>query len=146
MKRTTTDIESLDETGAEMERLTKTYWQDIVPYAKHMDLVFWHQYVCNLEYLPDPEEEELVSRPAISLSEDAQYRDCDDKCILLGSYLYWKRIPFKYGACSYKKSDEQHHAIILTPQYGIIDCTFAGTAFPRSRDFYNVIPISRWLR
>jgi hypothetical protein len=110
-KLTVKKLRDVYQTGEQMERLVKTYHRDV------KDLDGWNifkafRYVANIPYIRDPKNIELLHRPKFVRSQKARFRDCDDKMILFGAWLYRQGIPFKFLAVSHKKDGSLHHVLI----------------------------------
>ncbi len=100
-------------------------------------------FIGNLPYIADPLDGEYIQRPKYTYSDDATFRDCDDKCIALGSCLIRRSIPFKFVAVSEDPKDEIHHVVIkakLPKEYGgwvFLDCTYPENNFLEHNTFYK---------
>ena len=114
------------QTAKEMVRLCTVYAGDLgnlarLPLPRYFDLVR------KLPYKADPKNAETLSRPKFLLEKDYSFRDCDDKAILMGSWLYLNKIPFGFYASSVKPNRQLHHVwtvarlngrdIVLDPTY-----------------------------
>jgi len=146
MIKTIIPLTSLFQTGSKMLYLTKRYWTDI---GNKVDWSFqdYFRFIADLPYIADPKNIEALQRPLYSLSNEAYFRDCDDKSILIACWCYGNYVPFRFIACSYELKDSPHHAIIEVesdegPMY--VDATYPDTPYPRDRDFYNIKPLTKW--
>jgi hypothetical protein len=113
-------------TGAEMMRLVKQYAADIGEMAK-WSLPKYYDFVKKLPYRKDPDNNETLARPLYTLSTAWPYRDCDDKAILIGSWLFLNKIPFKFRASSSRKDKILHHVYVIAKIGGkdlVIDATY----------------------
>ena len=113
-------------TGAEMMRLVKQYAADIGEKAK-WSLPKYYDFVKKLPYRKDPDNNETLARPLYTLSTAWPYRDCDDKAILIGSWLFLNKIPFKFRASSSRKDKILHHVYVIAKIGGkdlVIDATY----------------------
>ena len=113
-------------TGAEMMRLVKTYASDIGDKA-NWSLPKFYDFVKKLPYRKDPDNNETLARPLYTLSSAWPYRDCDDKAILIGSWLFLNKIPFKFRASSSRKDKILHHVYVIANIGGkdlVIDATY----------------------
>jgi hypothetical protein len=155
MRRTETQIDSVQETGAEMERLLRDYNGDVA-FADNWLFIDFYHYVRDLPYIEDPTESEALARPAISLSSKAPFRDCDDKALAMGCWLYRHGIPFRFIACSYEPELEVHHCAVQLGNYVnregmdfkgvVVDATYPHEdEFPPARKYYNIEGISEWV-
>ena len=114
------------QTAKEMVRLCTVYAGDLgnlarLPLPRYFDLVR------KLPYKADPKNAETLSRPKFLLEKDYSFRDCDDKAILMGSWLYLNKIPFGFYASSVKPNRQLHHVwtvaringrdVVLDPTY-----------------------------
>lgn len=150
MLRTVKNLKSIMQTGQEMLRMVKSYWDDVPQKHLNNSLVSWHRFVSDLPYIKDPVGIESVARPKILLTDNPEYRDCDDKSILIACWLYAHHIPFRFLAVSYQKDKEVCHAVVQTLDDDenpfIIDATYPNTSWPRDRNFYNETPITEWVQ
>lgn len=118
---------SPENTGAHMMRIVKSYANDIGEMAK-WPLPRFYNYVKNLPYLADPKGNEVLARPKWTLSKDWAFRDCDDKAILIGSWLYLNKVPFKFRASSSRKDGALHHVYTVAQINGkeiVLDATYS---------------------
>lgn len=104
----TRPLKDVFQTAAEMRRLTCLYWSDL---GRWLDAPFidYFNFVCALPYRSDPEQIETVSRPAFTLREDYAPRDCDDKAVLIASWLKGHGIPVRFVAISTSPDKELCH-------------------------------------
>jgi hypothetical protein len=109
-------------TGEKMVSLVKNYYKDLGHFLK-WPLCDFLSFVSRLKYLPDPIGQETISRPRHLLNASFPFRDCDDKSILVASYLYAHFIPFRFIAISTKNSGDLHHVLVKTAK-NLIDCTY----------------------
>lgn len=118
---------NVSETGAAMARLVRNYWHDIgplskMPFGKYFDLVR------RLPYVADPVGIETISRPAHSLNPRHTPRDCDDKAVLIGAWLYANYIPFRFVAVSRRADTDLHHTFCTALIFGKaaqVDATYS---------------------
>jgi len=132
-----------------MARLVRMYWRDIgnlskMPFGKYFDLVR------RLPYIPDPVGVETISRPAHSLNPSHSPRDCDDKAVLIGAWLYANGIPFRFVATSKGPDTELHHTFCVALVFGKaaqVDATykknFLGEFVPYSKNVFISDVISK---
>ena len=105
---TSRPLESADQTAAEMVRLVRTYSGDLGEKGR-WPLNKFFRHVAELEYRPDPKGHESVSRPALSMSENWPWRDCDDKAVMMGAWCYQNQLPFKFVGSSKRPDHQLHH-------------------------------------
>lgn len=116
MKKTTEELESYKQTIAKIFELIQKYHDDIAKFS-NWNLSQIYEYVKNLEYIPDPKNEETVSRPKYTIKANwSGARDCDDKTVILGSWAYHKSIPFRLVVSGSKKNP--HH---VYPEFYILN-------------------------
>jgi hypothetical protein len=144
MKRTEAELKDVYQTGAEMARLVRTYYRDVSDY---FDMPFgdYYRMVANLPYHPDPRGKETLSRPQYTLDPDYKPRDCDDKAILIGSWLYANRVPFRFIAVSGHKSQRLHHVFVLLDWCGKkvhADATYPKNTLGCVKEWTKVLDIS----
>lgn len=110
------------QTAAEMRRLTLEYWRDLGPWLDAPFISFFN-FVCALPYVEDPPECETVSRPAYTLQEGYRPRDCDDKAVLIASWLHGHGLPVRFVGVSTLQNRELCH--VFTECDGLdIDATY----------------------
>jgi len=134
----------VSETGAEMARLVRLYWRDLgkflkLPFGKFFD------YVRRLPYIADPETVETISRPAHSLRLGHAPRDCDDKAVLIGSWLYAHGIPFRFVAVGRFAGRPLHHTFATALLFGkevAIDATYGHNFLGQVQTYERKIFIS----
>lgn len=143
---TTVLLGSVKQTGAEMERLVRSYSNDVAQLA-HLPLNRFFDLVKNLKYIPDPQGREFVSRPAESMRPDAMHRDCDDKAIIIGAYLYLKHIPFRFVAVA-NGDVPLHHVLVqakINNRARIIDATYRWNRLFHFKPIKKFHPITGWI-
>jgi len=136
------ELKSINQTGAEMARLVRSYYGDIgrlanLPFGKFFDLVR------RLPYVADPVGVETISRPGHSLKPNHTPRDCDDKAVLIGAWLYANKIPFRFVAVSSRPDTNFHHTFcvaLVFDKAAQVDATyqknFLGQAVPYARQTF----------
>lgn len=68
----------------------------------------FYNYVLNLPYISDGEENEILVRPKYSLDKNYNVnRDCDDKCLALATFCELKNI--KYRIIVSGRKNKVHH-------------------------------------
>ncbi len=159
-RKKTIEALSMQDTGDALQRLCIQYNADVAAYDD-WEIGEFYELVKQLPYLDDPSDEEFCQRPAFTLSKEAYCRDCDDKAITMGAWLYRHDVPFRFVACSYKQEDDIHHCVIqlgecmigesddeLVKGDGIIlDATYPNEdKFPPTKQYYNIYPLTGYLR
>lgn len=114
------------QTAKEMVRLCTVYAGDLGTLAR-LPLPRYFDLIRKLPYKADPKNAETLSRPKFLLEKDYSFRDCDDKAILMGAWLYLNKIPFGFYASSVKPNRQLHHVwtvarlngrnVVLDPTY-----------------------------
>lgn len=148
MQTTKFNIDSLYDTGDMMYFTVENYHGDVA-FLDNEPLDYCFDFTANLPYIPDPKKYEALSRPAISLSKDAKFRDCDDKAIILGCCLYRRDIPFWFVAVSEDPKEDYHHVLIEIAKpwndflngekrkIRFLDCTYPENEFGKHNRFYK---------
>jgi hypothetical protein len=139
------NLRNIYQTGAAMASLVKNFNGDVSSFDGWSFDNFFLM-CCSLPYLPDPEGIETIHRPKFSLSNMVKYRDCDDKCVLLGSYLFRHGVPFKFVAQSQRPDKKIHHVSILTYDKKNLDCTYMQNYFGDLPPVTYQIAITPWIR
>jgi len=126
MKLSIETLQGVAHTGATMEKFVRLYYTDC-KHLFHCSLQRYFDLIKNLPYIADPHGIEFVSRPALTLTNKTLFRDCDDKAVLIGCYLYHKNIPFRFIAVSEKPTKELHHTLVevQTEPKAYIDATYS---------------------
>lgn len=142
----TRPLKSINETGALMRSLVLKYYTDVSLYRAYSVEEFFN-YVKNLPYIKDPQFEEFIHRPCLTMGEP-RYRDCDDKMVLMGSFLKLKGIPFRFVAVSYMANKKPHHVLIdasLGGVHNIVDPTYEWNCLETCRPVTNFLPLTKWI-
>ena len=140
-------LRSVNQTGYQMARLVKDYWTDVL-FFSNTPLIKFFNLVKRLKYIPDARGIEIIHRPKHVLNPKAKYRDCDDKAILLGAYLYMKKIPFRFIAVSNRPDKTIHHVLIQAKVYNksrLLDGTYPKNKIFKFKPIHYFKPISKWL-
>jgi hypothetical protein len=127
---TQTRLVSANDTAENMTRLVSLYANDLGDKI-NWPLQKFYDFVKGLPFKSDPPGHESIARPALTLQSSWPWRDCDDKSILIGSWLYSNKIPFKFQASSKAPSGLLHHVYVVARINGkpfVIDATY-----PRNR-------------
>ena len=118
------DLDSKDQTGAEMYRLIDQYAGDLDRITVNgkplssMNMFEFFNYVKNIPYRKDIKAIEVVSRPSKIIQNKNDGMDCKKKSILISSYLKNRNIPFRLIASSKRRDKRIHHVF---PQMKIND-------------------------
>lgn len=130
IRRTTIPLNSIHQTGAAMGRLAIEYARDMAPYAA-LPVTEVQRIVRQIPYVRDPEGEEAVHRPWITLMGRGIGRDCDDKSICMGAWARLRGYPFRFvavGRGTPGSKSKYHHVFceIDLPGYGWtrVDATY----------------------
>ena len=124
-------LESPQDTAREMRRIVETYHSDLGDLV-NLPINEFYELVKALPYRADPKGLEFVSRPLYTLKKDFPIRDCDDKAVLLGAYLYANGIPFKFIGSSKKSDGSLHHVYVNALINGkelVLDATYPHNNF-----------------
>lgn len=105
-KATITD-HSLDKTLSVVERFSKQYYTDLLPFKDYSLRDFFNFVAKDIRYVPDPEGIERVCRPQVTLN--IGFGDCDDKTVLCLAFFIMKQITCGYSIISNKKGKSFHH-------------------------------------
>ena len=108
MLKTTQPLYSLEQTGATMGELAIKYCEDMRPFYG-FTLFEVQNYIKNLPYRDDPEDQEFISRPSICMNDETIPFDCDDRAVCIGAFCELHGIPFRFVAvCEYPNPDFHH--------------------------------------
>ena len=110
-------LESVEQTAAQMVRMVRQYATDLGEKAS-WPLPKFFRFVADLEYRADPKGHESLSRPALAMGESWPWRDCDDKAIMIGSWCWINKIPFKFVASSKRPDKTLHHTWVMAEMFG----------------------------
>ena len=117
-------LKDVYQTAAEMRRLTLLYWQDLGAWLES-DFMSFFNFVCALPYIEDPPDIETVSRPCYTLREEYGPRDCDDKAVLIASWLHGNGIKSRFVAISTQTGGELNHVFTQSEDGTDIDATYS---------------------
>lgn len=101
-------------TGHEMHGMVQKYWMDLGTYLG-WPFSAWFDFVRFIPYESDEERFqnrviELVPRPAYLLDRALFPRiDCKKKSILVSSWAYGNKVPYRFVAVSHKPNKQVHH-------------------------------------
>lgn len=134
------NLNSVYQTGEKMRRLVNDYYTDL---GAWLDVPFFdfYRYVCNLPYIPDPENVEFISRPELTLDPNFTIaRDCDDKSVLLAC---WWNCPGhdmkkRFVASSTKPNGKLHH-VFTQLENGI----FVDGTYKKNENYFGVYPFMK---
>ena len=116
MKKTVEELESYKQTVQKIFYLIQKYYEDLNRKSNY-SIKEIYDFVRNLEYVPDPKNEETISRAKYTMKSNwGGARDCDDKTVILGSYAYSKSIPFRLIVSGQKNTP--HH---VYPEFYILN-------------------------
>lgn len=141
MKKTVLKLKGIHQTGKAMKALILGYHSDVA-FLDGESLESCFYTIAKLPYIADPENDEAIQRPKATFSSDAEFRDCDDKCIALGACLYRRGIPFEIWAVSESPLEDIHHVVLKADlgKYGVhfLDCTYPENEFLNHKPFYKL--------
>ena len=148
MIETKRELIDVFQTGAEMRRIVELYWSDL---GRWLDLNFltYFNFVCALPYRADPNDTETVSRPIYLLKENYSPRDCDDKSVLIASWMHGNGIMCKFTAISTQPDGEPCH-VFTTLENGLdVDATYPEYHgmlgnYPYYKDVTNRVDLTEW--
>ena len=123
MIRRRQQLRDVFQTANEMRRLTLTYWEDLGRWLDEPFLNYFN-YVCALPYFEDPPDCETVSRPLYTLRPNYHPRDCDDKSVLIASWLHGHDIKSKFIAVSTQENRELNHVFVQDENGIYLDATY----------------------
>ena len=131
----TTRLKNVKYTGKLMKQIAIKHVRDVAPYAR-MTLREFFNFVKAIPYRKDPHRKEWLQRPYFTLRQSGRGGDCDDKSIVLASYLYMNGIPFRFVALGADPRGRFHHVITeaYLPRLGgwiHLDPTYANNTFAR---------------
>lgn len=111
-----------DETAARIKYLVNRFHGDLdkiyIPYngspirSSELPLEAYYDFVRLIPYRRDPTRpypREVVSRPYYLLKHNHVGLDCKKKAILIGSYLHYNDIPYRFIASSQRRDKKVHH-------------------------------------
>jgi transglutaminase-like putative cysteine protease len=121
---------SIDMTITQMKRLIDAYWTDVSGYSLHsLEDIF--DFVRNIPYVKDVDQaggngaEEVVMRPEFAIQNGS---DCDDKTVLMASFLKNAGYQWRIVTVSYNPSTLEHvHTyaeVLVDGQWMPMDATY----------------------
>jgi hypothetical protein len=119
-------LKSAQDTAAQMVELVQMYSSDLGKMTK-WTLPKFFRHVSQLEFRPDPPGQESIARPKITLDKSWPWRDCDDKSILIGSWLFENKVPFFFRATSKRRDGLLHHVFpvaLINGRETVLDATY----------------------
>lgn len=118
-------LDNVFQTGAEMRRIVETYGVQDLGRLASMPFLAFYALVCALPYKEDIKGVETISRPAYTLDPSFAWRDCDDKSILIASWLQAHGLKKRFVATSTKPNRILHHVFVqLETAPLFIDATY----------------------
>lgn len=148
-KITIEPLRNAHQTANKMVVLVKKYYADIGTKAE-WPLIRFFDYVKKLPYHPDPKNNEVISRPKFLMQPNWFARDCDDKSILLASWLEANKVPWKFVASSTKKNKVLHHVFVVAKMKNrnvVLDATYPKNTFgevPHLEKVTRITPLTGW--
>jgi len=131
---------SLDATLQTVERLSKEYFTDMMPFINYSLDSFFKFVSQNIQYVPDPDGLERVCRPGVTLK--AGFGDCDDKTVLCLAFFLLKKISCGYSIISNSPNKSYHH---IFPFILIQNIKFDYDAtYPDNRPYTKKTYAKRW--
>jgi len=120
-------------TADKIKKLIKKYYNDLstvkldnTPLHK-LPLTKYFDFVRSIPYRKDTKPIEVISRPIHILKLMHLGMDCKKKTILIGSYLYVNKIPFRLIGSSVRPDKKIHHIYIqgkFQNRFKNIDATY----------------------
>lgn len=123
MTRHVLPLYDVHQTAEKMRGLVCRCWADLGPWL-WVDFKTFFNHVCLLPYIPDPADVETISRPAYTLRREYAPRDCDDKAIIIASWLHGHGIKCRFVASSTRPDREVHHVFCQCENGVYLDATF----------------------
>lgn len=97
-----------ENTASEMARMVEQYAHRL-PGIHQATAKEWYNKIKALHYKRDPKGMEWVTNPIITINPNYEgFRDCDDKSILMASWAFVHKKPFRFVAGA-KKGQNLHH-------------------------------------
>jgi hypothetical protein len=120
IKMTIKGEHTLEDTLFEVERLSRQYKTDLLPFIDMKLSEFFNVVSKQINYVPDPKGKELVMRPQITMRRRAG--DCDDKTVLMLAWFQLKGFQCGYSIVSSRSDKDFHHIFpFIVVQGNIID-------------------------
>ena len=125
------DLTGKEQTGHEMHRLVKNYSNDIINFSlngislKDLPLSAFFNLVRSIKYVRDHKPIEIVKRPAYIIKDLSG--DCKKKAVLMASYLYCNKIPYRFVSTSKLPNGHIHHVFTqgkINGKWINLDCTY----------------------
>ena len=144
MQTKTVVLRDVIQTVTEMDRLSKQYLKDLIPYAG-LNLIQFYYLLKNIPFKSDPKDNEFLQRPAATLYGLSKYGDCDDKSIVLKSFCFLKNIPARFCAVSNFFHRRLHHIyieVLLCDEWKPLDPTYHSNKLFKERPFTKKVVFS----
>lgn len=126
-------------TGRMMHEMVRRYHHDMAPWY-HLSLWEVFDLIKSLPFRPDPDHEETLMRPELTMTGQGYGGDCDDKCIALASYCFGVGIPYRFVAVRRPDRKELHHVICdvyISGKWVHADPTYSFNTLGRQRETYT---------
>lgn len=130
MKHSVAPLKNVEQTLAQMKRLSIQYAGDVAPYAT-MSIQEFYDKVKNIPYRFDLDKNgrlvEILQRPLYTLNGRGFGGDCDDKAICMGAWAYLNGLPFRFKAVGKRLNGNLHHVypeIYMNGEWLVCDATY----------------------
>jgi len=114
---------------------SEKYDTDLISFINY-SLKDFFNFVSKLEYKEDPKNNEFLSRPKYLLEKDFPHRDCDDKTLLICSFLNLKKLPKIILISGRNKPEHIFPATKIKNTHYYLDATYNDSKF-------NNVPTSK---
>lgn len=127
-------LRDVHQTADQMRRITELYYSDLGRWLR-VPLFDFYLHVCALPYVSDPVGVETVSRPAYTLQRDYKPRDCDDKSVLIASWLQGNGLKKRFVSTSTRPDGRLCHVFVQLENGLLLDSTY-----PKFKDYIGLYP------
>lgn len=107
---------------------SKKYKYDLFDFQNY-NLKDFFYFVSSLEYKPDLKNHEFISRPLYLLDNNIPFRDCDDKTLLICTYLELKKLPKIILISGKNKPEHIFPATKINQKHIYLDATYPNSKF-----------------
>ena len=108
-----------NQTGNKIKYLIENYYTDLdkiftkkgkryIPISK-LSLFEFYNMIRKIPYRKDNAPVEVIARPFHIMNHKSMGMDCKKKCIMIGSYLRYHKMPYRIMSSSRRPTKEIHH-------------------------------------
>lgn len=127
---------SVNETLKQMRSMVEAHWRDMAPYV-HLPITEAYENIKNIPWRADSIDgfdDEVVMRPSYTMFEMGVGGDCDDKAVMMASYLKAAGYPWRFVAVGDDKFEHVYVETQIDGQVVPLDATYPYNTFGLVRE------------